>query len=308
MKSFGFNQFGGPEVFESLTRPDPELKPTQYLVQTQAVGVNPYEQAMRKGETQADRPQTFPIIPGSDVVGTIIAAGAEATELSIGDRVVGRASLHAYSDRVAIGRKAIAKLPSQISLEQAAALPTPGITAYDLLSETAMTQHDELTILGAAGVVGSILTQLAAPLFSAVTAVASDPQTIVSGPHINRFSYSDLLNNPAPQPLIINAVSGGRHQDVVRALMTETGAVISLNSVATDLIHDFPKATFISFNDAAYKQKQRALAALIQAMEQGQLTVPITATFPLTLAGVKASHTLLAQHHKPGKIVLLATN
>lgn len=306
MISFGFNKFGGPDVFETLKRPQPIPKPTQYLIKTTAVGVNPYEAAVRQGLTQADRPLSFPVVPGSDVVGTVVAAGKEATEFKIGEQIIGRASIAGYSELVAVGRKAAVRLPVDLPVEQAAALPTPGITAYDILSQTNALSHEKIAIIGASGVVGSILTQLAAPLFKQVIAVARDANTVPMGPNISAYDYQELLSEPTPQPLIINTVNGGRHADLVANLMTETSTMIGLNGIPEELANSFPTATLIDFNDAAFKQKRAALDALIDAYEGGQLKIPIAATFPFTRDGVVSSHELLATHHQPGKIVLKA--
>lgn len=77
MKAFGYEKFGGPDVFQAFELPEPSVKQaTDVKLKTLAVGLNNFERSQRAGNFGGGR---FPIFPGRDVVGEVVALGDDVT-------------------------------------------------------------------------------------------------------------------------------------------------------------------------------------------------------------------------------------
>ncbi|WP_250033711.1 zinc-binding alcohol dehydrogenase family protein [Paractinoplanes maris] len=143
--------------------PDPQPGPHDLLVRVHAVSVNPVDvQSAGRGPTGGD-----PKILGYDAAGVVEAVGPRVTRFRPGDEVYyagdirkpgSNAELQAVHENI-VGRK-----PSTVDMAQAAALPLTTITAWEaLFDHLGLTAESTGTIvvLGAAGGVGSMVTQLA---------------------------------------------------------------------------------------------------------------------------------------------------
>lgn len=166
-------------AFEAREHPVPSLGPRDLLVRVAAVSVNPVDAKTRAG-LQGGQAKVL----GWDAAGTVAAVGAEVERFRAGDEVwyagdVTRdgtdAELHAVDERL-VGHK-----PASLTWAEAAALPLTSLTAWESLFERfALTRQSAGTLLvvGGAGGVGSILTQLAKALTPVtVVATASRPES-----------------------------------------------------------------------------------------------------------------------------------
>jgi len=122
---------------------------------------------------------TFPLIMGVDVAGVVEAVSENAAPFVVGDEVFGQlvaeplGSAGTYAERVAVSQDAnLARVPHGVDLVTAAALPTAGGTALDISDRLGSLSGKTVLINGAAGGVGSFLTQLVARAGASVIAVA----------------------------------------------------------------------------------------------------------------------------------------
>jgi NADPH:quinone reductase len=188
MKAIGFYRYlpiEDPESLIDLEMPTPLPAGRDLLVNVHAVSVNPVDV-----KTRAPKPQVEPSprILGWDVAGVVVQVGAECTLFKPGDEVYyagsyarpgGDSEFHVVDERI-VGSK-----PKSLDFAQAAALPLTGITAWEGLFDRLAVprQADQNTgksilIVGAAGGVGSISTQLARLAGLTVIGTASRPETI----------------------------------------------------------------------------------------------------------------------------------
>jgi NADPH2:quinone reductase len=161
----------------------PTAGPGQVLVKVQAAGMNPMDQAIANGMFSEVLPATFPLILGVDIVGAVEAVGDGPTPYSIGDRIFGQllapplGSSGAYAEYAAVAADAtVATVPDGLSSEVAATLPTPGVTALQLVGSLGPLAAKTIAVVGAGGVVGGFLTQLLVASGARVLAVALPPQ------------------------------------------------------------------------------------------------------------------------------------
>lgn len=150
-----------------ITLPTPQAQGHDLLVEIKAISVNPVDTKVRAGFS-ADTPRVL----GWDAVGVVKAVGHEVTLFSPGDEVwyagaLGRPGSN--SEFQLVDERIVALKPRTLDNASAAALPLTAITAWELLFDRLGVtrdgnEGDTLLIVGAAGGVGSILTQLASKL------------------------------------------------------------------------------------------------------------------------------------------------
>ena len=161
--------------------PQPVAEGHDLLVEVKAISVNPVDTKVRAG-FNADTPRVL----GWDAVGVVKAVGSAVTLFAAGDEVwyagaLGRPGSN--SEFQLVDERIVARKPRSLDNAAAAALPLTAITAWELLFhrlgvEEGGNAGDTLLIVGAAGGVGSILTQLASKLTGmTVIGTASRPES-----------------------------------------------------------------------------------------------------------------------------------
>lgn len=186
MKAVGYTRSLAIDDPEALIVRDverPEIGPHDILVEVRAISVNPVDYKVRK---RAEPPAGGFKILGYDAAGAVAEVGREVTRFAVGDEVFyagdirrqgTNAQFHAVDARI-VGHK-----PRSLDFAAAAALPLTSITAWELLFDRLGVARDEgtgssLLIVGGAGGVGSIATQLARRRTGlTVIATASRPDT-----------------------------------------------------------------------------------------------------------------------------------
>jgi len=86
MRAAVISRFGDPSVLSIETVPVPQANAREVLIAIDAAGVGSWDPALRRGKW-AEGKTEFPIILGMDGSGTVVAAGANVTRLTVGDRV-----------------------------------------------------------------------------------------------------------------------------------------------------------------------------------------------------------------------------
>ncbi|WP_460123712.1 zinc-binding alcohol dehydrogenase family protein [Pseudomonas sp. H3_G09] len=169
---------------QDIELPEPVAGPRDLLVEVKAISVNPVDTKVRQNAAPENGAAK---VLGWDVAGVVKAVGSDVTLFKAGDKVFyagsiaragGNSELHVVDERI------VGHMPKSLGFAEAAALPLTAITAWELLferlqiSEGSADQGQSLLIVGAAGGVGSILTQLAKQLTGLkVIGTASRAQT-----------------------------------------------------------------------------------------------------------------------------------
>jgi len=163
MKAFAINHYGETASLADLPAPSPG--PDDILVRVHAAGVNPIDWKMLDAVSR-DESRAFPFVVGQDFAGVVARSVRRDAGFSAGDRIFGVARAHgAYAEytTVPVSDKAqpIARIPAELSDVQAAALPTPGLTALAGLDALGVTSGTTVLIVGASGAVGGFAVQMA---------------------------------------------------------------------------------------------------------------------------------------------------
>ncbi len=179
MRAVAFDCFGGPEVLKVVEVATPQAGPNEVLLQVAYAALNPIDWRIRKGQFKDLLPYEFPITPGFDVSGTIVAQGCEVKGFGIGTRCFAysrKPSLHAgtYSEYTTIDASSLVEVPRRLTLAEAASIPLVSLTAKQALFDTAKLQEGQTVLIhGGAGGVGGMAIQLAKTRGAKVISTAS---------------------------------------------------------------------------------------------------------------------------------------
>ncbi|SIM58813.1 NADP-dependent oxidoreductase [Micromonospora cremea] len=166
-----------------VERPEPEPALNDVVVQVHASGFVPTELAWPSTWTDRLGRDRTPSIPGHELAGVVTALGYGTTGLSVGQRVFGLTDWTrdgTLAEYVAVEARNLAPLPADVDFTVGASLPISGLTAWQGLFEHGRLQAGQSVLVhGAAGAVGSMVTQLAREFGAYVigTGRAADRQT-----------------------------------------------------------------------------------------------------------------------------------
>ncbi|QMU71272.1 NADP-dependent oxidoreductase [Streptacidiphilus sp. P02-A3a] len=284
--------------------PEPTFGPGQVLVQVKAAGVNPVDWKVMAGGLDQMMDTFFPVVPGWDVAGVVVATGPDTPEFAVGDEVMAYArkdSVHAgtFAEYVAVNATAVARKPVGLDWAQAGGLPLVGLTAQRVLDRLEVGPGDVLLVYGAAGGVGSAAVQLGVDRGARVIGTASEHNhAFVRALGAEPVGYHDGLAERvrALAPDGVSAVA-----DLVGGQWPVTSAVLA------------PGGRHASIVDSSVEQhgghwiwvgpNGAKLAELAAAVDRGVLTIEVAQTFPLDKVGeaFDASRT----GHTRGKLVIV---
>ncbi|PLK50659.1 zinc-binding alcohol dehydrogenase family protein [Uliginosibacterium sp. TH139] len=313
-----------------LELPEPQPGPHDLLVEVSAIAVNPVDTKVRKSATPAAG--EFKVL-GWDAVGRVLAVGAEVTLFKAGDRVwyagsIARAG--ANSQRHVVDARIVGHAPQSLPDAQAAALPLTGLTAWEMLFDRLEvkqggTSDDAILIIGAAGGVGSIMTQLARQLTGlTVIGSASRPETQawvreLGAHHVIDHSQplsEELKRIGIPQVrYVVSLTQTDQHIAQIAECLAPQGRfgliddpapfdikLLKRKSVSLHWELMFTRALFNTPDMVAQHQILDRLAALVDA---GQIRSTLGEHFgPINAANLKRAHALLESGKARGKIVL----
>jgi NADPH:quinone reductase-like Zn-dependent oxidoreductase len=174
MRAISISRFGGPDVLDVVDVERPEPGPTEVLVRVHAAGVNPVDWKTRAGHGFAS-PADLPFVPGWDVSGVVEAVAPGVTRFRPGDEVYGMPRFPnpagAYAEYITAPARQLAAKPLNLDHAHAAAVPVAGLTAWQVLVDTAgVGPGHRVVIHGAAGGVGHLAVQIAKARGAHVTA------------------------------------------------------------------------------------------------------------------------------------------
>ena len=314
MKAVVLNEYGGPDKLVMQDKDKPEVGANDALVRVHATSVNLADTGVRSGMFGAMLQP--PLVLGFDAAGVVEQTGAGVRDFAPGDEVYYAIDLMdprggANAEYHVTDAARLAKKPVNLSMEEAAAVPVAGGTAYAALFTSAgLSLGDTVLIHGAAGGVGTYAVQLAkaAGAYVFATCGGYDAELVKSlgADTVIDYKTEDFVET-------VNRVTNGEGVDVVFdaaggqlaksiAVVKMDGQLVTVTGAGGDLSPAMRKnatVRFVHLEDAKHKlDKMRAL------FERGQVKSVIGKTFPLE--EVAAAHKLLEQGGEAvhGKIVV----
>lgn len=322
MKAIRIHETGGPEVMhlEEVEKPTPQAG--EVLIQVAAVGINYADLAQRQG-TYLTRTRV-PMIPGLEVAGTVIELGPGVTSPTVGTRVAAFAN-GGYAEYTTATTSAVLPIPPNLDFAHAAAFPVQGLTAYQLLRESAHLEEGESVLVhSAAGGVGTLAVQLAKLMGAGkVLGTASSASKL----ELVRRLGTDVAINYTEESWgeQVKEATGGKGPDIILEMVGGQIAEQSLQVLApygrmvvfgaasgeiaqfTGIQLMYKNQAIIGYWLTAWMQRPdriaRAVSELMQYLAAGKLEIVVGATFPLAEAA--AAHQAIAARQTTGKVVLL---
>jgi NADPH:quinone reductase-like Zn-dependent oxidoreductase len=310
-------RYGGPEAVRAETIPVPMPRRGEVLVRLDASSINSGDIHLMRGEPRMvrlffglRRPRVAG--RGMDLAGTIVARGADAADLVIGDRVVG-AHNDALAEYIAVPAKRLSRIPAEVSSTDAATLPIAN-TAITILDRCRVGAESRVLVIGAGGGVGTLTVQLAAERGAEVWATcgARAEQTLQRLGATRTFDYrtTDLAALPAGTFDAVVDIAGEPPLTLLRGLLRNGGSVALVGGEGGRVLGPLPRMVRAmlatrrgrAFRSIAAVTRTAVTAQLLELAASGRLTPVIEQTFPLAdarsaLAHVDAGHTL-------GKVVI----
>jgi len=176
MRAWRVPQFGDIDTLHCDSVPIAQLHGDEVLVEVEVAALNPVDLKTLKGRYPTITEKDLPFTLGRDVAGTIVKGSAHAPGWEPGMRVcafVGQGQ-GALADYVAVSANALARVPPDLDIETAAAVPLAALTAWQgLFDHGKLERGERVLILGASGPVGRFAVQFARRCGAHVIATAS---------------------------------------------------------------------------------------------------------------------------------------
>ncbi len=284
MNASVIHEYGGPEVMRYETFPDPVPAAGEVLVRVAAASINPVDLLQRAGGTAAYFPVQFPGVIGWDVSGTVEALGPGVTDFQVGDRVLAWA-FHTFAELCAVPVALLARVPGEINLQDAAALPLAGTTGSQLISvATRLKSGQSVLVSGANGAVGraAVFTakQQGAHVVAGVTSAQLDVANDTGADEVVALDVVEAFNALPQSDVVANCVRG----ETAARLMTKvkSGGVFASVTGAPANARDFPALRVVEF---VSKQNPATLDYVVEGVRSGKLHLSIDRKVPLREAG-----------------------
>lgn len=162
MKAIRYERLGDPDVLELVDVSAPGPAADEVLVEVEAAGVNFSDVGRRRGLYL--EPTPLPFVPGSEIVGRVITAGAGVSSVGVGDRVAGVTATRAggYAELCAIRADLVTRIDAQLDAAIAVAVPNQGATALHIVQTLGrLNPGESVAVTAAAGGVGGLAIQIA---------------------------------------------------------------------------------------------------------------------------------------------------
>lgn len=222
----------GLESLAIAERPAPAPGPGEVVVEVHAASLNYRDLAIARGEYPAGRP--LPLVPGSDVAGTVRAVGPGCARARLGERVVVSYSVDWVSGEpkpsrmvrrlggpldgglaqlVLVPEHALVPLPEELGFAEAATLPVAGVTAWRGLFRRARVKPGDHVLIFGTGGVSIFAVQLASAAGARAIVVGGDAAKLERARGLGAWATVDRRADPAWEDRVL-ALTGGRGVDV----------------------------------------------------------------------------------------------
>lgn len=332
MRAVVLRELGDPEVLRLEEVPDPQPGPGEVLVRLEAAALNHRDVWIRKGQYAGIK---VPIILGADGAGEVVAVGEGVDSSFMGWRVVINPALDwgknprvqgpnfrilglpedgTYAELVKVPASSVHPIPTGLSVEEAAAIPLAGLTAYRAVVTRGQVRPDETVLItGVGGGVATFALQIArfngARVFvtSGMEAKLDRARALGAEGGVN---YKDadwaqqLKDQMGSAPdLIIDSV-GGATFDTLLDLAAPGGRIVSYGATLGAVPNMAMRRVFwkqLTILGSTMGTDQE-FADMLKLFDSGAIAPVVDQTFPL--ADAAAAHRRMEESGQFGKIVL----
>lgn len=280
--------------------PYPHMAENDVIVEVHAASFTPDELSWPGTWTDRAGRDRTPTIPGHEVSGVVVELGFGTTGLAVGEPVFGLtdwARNGTLAEYVAVEARNLAPLSAGIDHVAAAAMPMPGLTAWQgLFDHGHLASGQTVLVHGAAGGVGSMAVQLALEAGARVIGSGRTAQReTILGLGVDTFLdlQQDRLEDVCEVDVVFD-VLGGEILDRSAQLVRSGGSLVSIAEPPRVRPEGAQAIFFIVEPD------RPQLRELERRLQDGQLHPTVGAVFPL----IDAPSAFDPAHRKHGKTVI----
>ena len=311
MRAIVTKRYGSADVLELQTIPNPRIKASQVLVRIHATSINPIDWKVRSGKMMLMTGVKPPRILGADLAGVVSEVGHNVTRYKIGDEVWGKVNAFkggAYAEYLNVNEADLALKPQKLSFEEAASVPTVGLTAYQSLVNKGRLQPDHhVMINGCSGGVGLAGLQIARARGCEVTGTCSpnnfDLARSMGADHVIDYSEHDALRHDNRYDIFFDAVGTQSYLKVRNTLKARGIYVTTIPSLQSAILGLFVNLSGArKMKSMLVKSSHQDLDTLKQMVENGDMTPLIEKVYSLDMA--PDAHRRSETGRVAGKLVL----
>ena len=294
--------------------PDPEPQAGELLVRVRGAGLNGADMLQVKGGYPPP-PGAPADIPGLELAGEVIAAGRGVTRFEPGDGVMAVVGGGGQAELAVVHERAAMPVPDELDWTAAGGVPEAFTTAHDaLFTQAGLTVGERVLVHGAAGGVGMAAVQLATMAGARVTATVRDAAAreqisalgvLALDPEgFEQYGPFDVVLELVGAPNLPGDLAALADCGRICVIGVGAGAKVELNLVALMTKRARMHGSVLrsrSLEDKA-QAARRVERAVLPGFVSGDLSVPVTAAFPLD--AVADAYARFAAGAKLGKIVL----
>jgi NADPH2:quinone reductase len=320
MKASVYYETGSPDVFRYEDVPDPTVGNNEILVKVEAISIEGGDTLNRLGGEM----NRMPHVVGYQCAGTVLAAGAEVTGFSVGDRAVTVGIDGSHAELRAVPESFAWKIPDGLSTDEAACVPVPWGTADDCLFEFGHLVAGETALIHAgAGGVGIAAIQLAKRAGARVFATASSDDKLErlremgldEGINYARDDFvaeARRLTDGRGVDVIVDSVGGATLQGSIKALGYR-GRCVTVGDAGRAPAEQLDISTmrpnnqtlsgyFLGAELLFFPRPHAMIARHLEDIARGELRVVIDRVFPL--ADAAAAHAYIESRQSFGRVLL----
>jgi NADPH:quinone reductase-like Zn-dependent oxidoreductase len=322
MKAIICTKYGSPDVLQLREVAKPVPQADEVLIKIHVASINSRDWRMMRANPFFIRlmPGGFlqpkNKILGGDVAGRVEAIGNNVKQFKPGDEVFGylpsATGRGTFAEYVCANENAIALKPTNLTFEQAAAVPLAAMTALQGLRDKGNVQPGQKVLInGASGGVGTFAVQIAKAFGAEVTAVCSarnlEMVCSIGADHVIDYKAEDFTQNGKKYDLIL-AVNGYHPiLDYLRALKPEGICVVAGGSMfqlfqATSRGRQSSKNGSQKTRIVSLEQNQKDLIFIKELLEYGKVVPVIDGCYPLSKTAEAFQY--YEKVHPKGKVVI----
>jgi NADPH:quinone reductase-like Zn-dependent oxidoreductase len=321
MFAYTYTKYGAPEVLQKTEVAKPTPKPDEVLIKIYATTVSSGDWRARsltmpKGLGLVGR-LVFGVrrprksVLGTEFSGVIETVGADVTEYTPGDAVIGfpGASFGAHAEYIVM--PANGKLtfkPDHINFEDAAAIPFGGTTAYDFLVNKAdIKAGEDVLINGASGATGTACVQIAKHLGANVTAVCSGKNARmvqeIGADRVIDYTMQDFTDEGPQYDAVVDTVATAPFSRTKYSLRPG-GRMVMIAGKTSDMIFGGLMAKFQGKRmiGGVAKESPEILKAVVRLAADGVFQPVIDRCYAFD--DMRAAHRHVDTGHKKGNVVV----
>jgi NADPH:quinone reductase-like Zn-dependent oxidoreductase len=321
MKAIVQDQYGSADVLRLQEVQKPEVGDDDVLLRVHAAGVHIGDWHVMTGEPRLMRIMGFGFrapkarVRGMDVAGSVESVGKNVTQFQSGDEVFGICD-GSFAEYACAQAGKLAPKPTNLTFEQAAAVPTSACTALQALRGPGEIQPGQQVLInGASGGIGLFAVQIARSFGAEVTGVCSttkmDMVEVIGAHHVIDYTKEDFTRSAQRYDLILDMV-GNRSLSQLRQALTARGTLVLVGGEGGDRwigalsrsMQALAVSPFVSqrLRPVLAAANTQDLGFLKELIEAGKVQPVIDRTFPLSEAPDAIRY--LSGGHVRGKIVI----